>query len=141
MIIAERVSGMLANYDFITADTLGYFTPRLDQAPMDAEFALAYVQEHARTPEQQEAVLAVLRTKCDILWAMLDAPLAMSIRDDPAGCVHADRGVTDEAAIPAFAAGVSVPLRSDASGVDRAGARAAVPAGRAGRRDTKLDRR
>jgi pyrroloquinoline-quinone synthase len=72
-IIAERVGGMLANYDFITSETLGYFTPRLDQAPMDAEFALDYVKENARTPEQQEAVLAVLRTKCDILWAMLDA--------------------------------------------------------------------
>jgi pyrroloquinoline-quinone synthase len=72
-IIAERVSGMLANYGFITSDTLAYFTPRLHQAPMDTEFALEYVKEHARSPEQQEAVLAVLRTKCDILWAMLDA--------------------------------------------------------------------
>ncbi|HTI81603.1 MAG TPA: pyrroloquinoline-quinone synthase PqqC [Acetobacteraceae bacterium] len=72
-IIAERVGGMLANYDFITADTLEYFTPRLDQAPQDAEFALSYVREHARTAEQQAAVQAVLRTKCDILWAMLDA--------------------------------------------------------------------
>jgi pyrroloquinoline-quinone synthase len=40
---------------------------------MDAEFALAYVKQHARTAEQQQSVLAVLRTKCDILWAMLDA--------------------------------------------------------------------
>jgi pyrroloquinoline-quinone synthase len=72
-IIAERVGGMLANYNFINAETLGYFTPRLDQAPMDAEFALEYVKANARTPEQQAAVLAVLRTKCDILWAMLDA--------------------------------------------------------------------
>jgi pyrroloquinoline-quinone synthase len=72
-IIAERVGGMLANYSFITPETLGYFTPRLDQAPMDAEFALAYVKQHADTPERQEAVLDVLRTKCDILWAMLDA--------------------------------------------------------------------
>jgi pyrroloquinoline-quinone synthase len=72
-IIAERVSGMLANYDFITADTLGYFTPRLHQAPIDTEFALDYVKEHARTSEQQEAVLAVLRARSDILLAMLDA--------------------------------------------------------------------
>jgi pyrroloquinoline-quinone synthase len=28
-IIAERVSGMLANYKWITSDTLAYFTPRL----------------------------------------------------------------------------------------------------------------
>jgi pyrroloquinoline-quinone synthase len=71
-IIAERVGGMLANYDFIKPDTLSYFTPRLNQAPMDAEFALTYVKEHARTLEQQHAVLEVLRVKCDILWAMLD---------------------------------------------------------------------
>jgi pyrroloquinoline-quinone synthase len=72
-IIAERVSGMLANYDFITQDTLAYFTPRLTQAPRDSEFALAYVQEHARTPAEQQAVLAALRFKCDVLWAQLDA--------------------------------------------------------------------
>ena len=72
-IIAERVSGMLKNYDFITQDTLAYFTPRLTQAPRDVDFALAYVQEHARTPAEQQAVLAALRFKCDVLWAQLDA--------------------------------------------------------------------
>jgi len=72
-IIAERVSGMLKNYDFITQETLAYFTPRLTQAPRDSDFALAYVQEHARTAEQQQAVQAALRFKCDVLWAMLDA--------------------------------------------------------------------
>jgi len=72
-IIAERVSGMLKHYDFITQDTLAYFTPRLTQAPRDSDFALAYVQQHARTPEQQQAVLAALRFKCDVLWAQLDA--------------------------------------------------------------------
>ncbi len=72
-IIAERVSGMLAGYDFVTPETLAYFTPRLTQAPRDADFALGYVLEHARTGEQQEAVLAALRFKCDVLWSQLDA--------------------------------------------------------------------
>jgi pyrroloquinoline-quinone synthase len=72
-IIAERVSGMLKNYDFITQDTLAYFAPRLTQAPRDVDFALAYVQQHARTPAEQQAVLAALRFKCDVLWAQLDA--------------------------------------------------------------------
>jgi pyrroloquinoline-quinone synthase len=72
-IIAERVSGMLKNYDFITHETLAYFTPRLTQAPRDSDFALAYVQEHARTAAEQQAVLAALRFKCDVLWAQLDA--------------------------------------------------------------------
>ncbi len=71
-IISERVSGMLRNYSFITEETLAYFKPRLTQAPQDSAFALAYVKEHARTPEQQQAVLAALRFKCDVLWSMLD---------------------------------------------------------------------
>jgi pyrroloquinoline-quinone synthase len=72
-IIAERVSGMLANYVWITQDTLAYFTPRLTQAPRDVDFALAYVKQHADTREKQEQVLAALRFKCDVLWSQLDA--------------------------------------------------------------------
>lgn len=71
-IIAERVSGMLANYDWITAETLAYFTPRLTQAPQDSDWALAYVKRHADTREKQEAALAALRFKCDVLWSQLD---------------------------------------------------------------------
>ncbi len=72
-IISERVSGMLAHYDFISEKTLAYFGKRMTQAPRDADFALAYVKEHARTPAEQEAVLDALRFKCDVLWAQLDA--------------------------------------------------------------------
>jgi pyrroloquinoline-quinone synthase len=72
-IISERVSGMLRNYDFITQETLAYFTPRLTQAPRDSDFALAYVKENARTAEQQQAALDALRFKCDVLWSQLDA--------------------------------------------------------------------
>jgi len=72
-IIAERVSGMLAHYDFVDADTLAYFTPRLDQAPKDSAFALAYVRDHATTVETQKAVQAALVYKCGVLWSMLDA--------------------------------------------------------------------
>ena len=72
-IIAERVSGMLANYDWITSETLAYFTPRLTQAPQDSAFALNYVKVHARTKEEQQAVLDALSFKCNVLWAQLDA--------------------------------------------------------------------
>jgi pyrroloquinoline-quinone synthase len=72
-IIAERVEGMLRNYDFVSRDTLAYFTPRLTQARNDVEFALAYVKAHADTREKQELVLAALRFKCDVLWTQLDA--------------------------------------------------------------------
>ena len=72
-IIANRVAGMLANYAFVDAKTLSYFNARLTQAPRDADFALDYVKREARTPEQQQAVLAALSFKCDVLWAQLDA--------------------------------------------------------------------
>ena len=72
-IIADRVRGMLANYSFITEDTLAYFTPRLTQAPQDVDFALRYVKAEARTRADQEKVLAALRFKCDVLWSQLDA--------------------------------------------------------------------
>ena len=72
-IIGERVGGMLAGYDFISKESLAYFTPRLTQAPRDADFALKYCIEHAATPERQQSLLAALSFKCDVLWAMLDA--------------------------------------------------------------------
>ena len=73
LIISERIEGMLKGYDFVSADTLAYFSARPPQAQRDAQFALAYVKANARTPEQQALVLKALEFKCDVLWAMLDA--------------------------------------------------------------------
>jgi coenzyme PQQ biosynthesis protein C len=72
-IISERMAGMLANYPFVTRETLAYFDKRPPQAARDSDFALDYVKRHARSPETQKAVLAALEFKCDVLWAMLDA--------------------------------------------------------------------
>jgi coenzyme PQQ biosynthesis protein C len=72
-IIGERMAGMLANYDFVTRETLAYFDKRPPQANRDSAFALDYVRRHATTPETQAAVLAALHFKCDVLWSMLDA--------------------------------------------------------------------
>jgi coenzyme PQQ biosynthesis protein C len=72
-IIGERIEGMLKNYDFVTVETLAYFSQRPPQAERDSRFALDYVKAHARTPDAQQSVLAALEFKCDVLWAMLDA--------------------------------------------------------------------
>ena len=72
-IISERMDGMLANYPFVTRETLAYFDKRPPQAAKDSDFALDYVKRHARTPEQQQQVLAALEFKCSVLWAMCDA--------------------------------------------------------------------
>ena len=68
--------GMLGNYDYIDAGDAGaYFSQRPPQAARDVSFALDYVKRHARTPEQQQAVLDALPFKCDVLWTQLDALL------------------------------------------------------------------
>lgn len=73
VIISERMDGMLANYDFVTRETLSYFDKRPPQAARDSDFALDYVKRHARTPDAQAQVLGALEFKCSVLWAMLDA--------------------------------------------------------------------
>jgi pyrroloquinoline-quinone synthase len=71
-LIALRIDRLRQHYPWLSGG-LAYFDARLTQAPEDAEFALAWVIEHARTPAEQELALGALRTKCDILWAQLDA--------------------------------------------------------------------
>lgn len=72
-IIADRVSGMLANYAFISREALAYFGKRMTQAPRDSTFALKWVIAHCRTRAEQELALDALRFKCGVLWSQLDA--------------------------------------------------------------------
>ncbi len=72
-IIGERVQGMLAHYDFITEDSLRYFSYRKTQANRDSNWALDYIDRQAGSRSEQELCLAALRFKCDVLWSMLDA--------------------------------------------------------------------
>ena len=69
----ERISGMLAHYDFVNPDIMSYFSRRLTQAPRDAGFALDYVKAHATTPAEREAVCNALIFKTNVLWVQLDA--------------------------------------------------------------------
>ena len=69
----ERIAGLLKHYDFANDATLSYFRKRLDEAPRDVDFGLAYVKRRALTAEQQEAVVQALYFKTDLLWAQLDA--------------------------------------------------------------------
>lgn len=73
MAIGARVRGMLENYNYVTPEILAYFDKRPEQATRDSNFALAYVREHARRPDQQQDVISALTFKCSVLWAQLDA--------------------------------------------------------------------
>jgi len=69
----ERISGMLAHYDFVNDEVMAYFKKRLVQAPRDAGFALEFARQNAHTPEEREAVCNALIFKTEVLWVQLDA--------------------------------------------------------------------
>jgi pyrroloquinoline-quinone synthase len=71
-LISLRLDALRQHYRWLEPGLM-YFTARLTQAPEDATFALDYVTRHARTRAEQDLVIAALRSKCDILWAQLDA--------------------------------------------------------------------
>ena len=71
-LIALRIDRLKQYYPWLSGG-LEYFNARLTQAPDDAAFALAWVKEHAVTRAEQELAIGALTTKCDILWAQLDA--------------------------------------------------------------------
>ncbi|TCM85209.1 pyrroloquinoline-quinone synthase PqqC [Rhodovulum steppense] len=70
---AERIEGLLKNYDFANDVSMSYFRKRLTEAPKDVAFGLAWVLDHADTQEKQDAAANALIFKTDVLWAQLDA--------------------------------------------------------------------
>jgi len=56
-----RIAGFVKNYAFANDSTLSYFRRRVDEAPRDVKFGLAYVLDHAMTEADQRACLAALR--------------------------------------------------------------------------------
>jgi len=71
-LIALRMEFLRQHYPWLT-EGLSYFKARLTQSREDAEFAFAYVFEHATTRAEQEIICQALTRKCNMLWAQLDA--------------------------------------------------------------------
>lgn len=69
----DRIKGLLAHYPFADDTSLSYFQHRLQEAPKDVAFGLGFVLDRADTRERQEAAIAALIFKTDVLWAQLDA--------------------------------------------------------------------
>jgi pyrroloquinoline-quinone synthase len=68
-----RLQALERHYPWIDPAGLEYFRARLVQAPRDARYALDLTVERCRTREQQDAAVAALRFKTEMLWAQLDA--------------------------------------------------------------------
>jgi len=71
-LMSRRIAAFEKFYPWVKKDGLRYFRGRLTQAPRDSGFALRLVLERCRTRESQEAAVAALKFKCELLWAMLD---------------------------------------------------------------------
>jgi pyrroloquinoline-quinone synthase len=68
-----RLEALERHYPWIDPAGLEYFRTRLVQAPRDAQYALDLTVARCRTLEQQDAAVAALRFKTEVLWAQLDA--------------------------------------------------------------------
>jgi pyrroloquinoline-quinone synthase len=97
---AERIEGLLRHYAFADDRSLAYFRSRLKEAPDDVAFGLAWVLDHADTPERRDAAAAALVFKTDVLWAQLDALHAgyVSPARIPPGAWQAGEGLLEAAA-------------------------------------------
>ena len=71
--IRVRLDALERHYKWIDPAGLEYFRARLVQAPRDAQYALDVTVERCLTREQQEAAVAALRFKTEMLWAQLEA--------------------------------------------------------------------
>ncbi|AXB44964.1 pyrroloquinoline-quinone synthase PqqC [Amycolatopsis albispora] len=72
-LMKRRVADMLANYAWINRTDLAYFTNRIDAVSGEGQATVDLVLRHCETRAQQEAAIAALSFKCDVLWSILDA--------------------------------------------------------------------
>ena len=70
--IQVRVQALERHYAWIDPAGLEYFRTRLVKAPRDAQYALDLTVERCTTRERQDAAVAALRFKTELLWAQLD---------------------------------------------------------------------
>jgi pyrroloquinoline-quinone synthase len=72
-IMSTRLKAWEKHYPWVDPGVQEYFRSRVPRARTDSEEALTFVLANAPTLEMQEKCLAAFVTKCDILWALLDA--------------------------------------------------------------------
>ncbi len=72
-LMAARIAAWRRYYGWIRPEGYAYFEARIPVVARDSSYTLDLVLTHAVTHTQQEAAVAALAFKCDVLWSMLDA--------------------------------------------------------------------
>lgn len=75
-IMSKRVAAWEKHYPWVSREVLEYFRSRVPRAKVDSQEAIEFVVSNARDAETQERCVQALITKCNILWALLDAVAA-----------------------------------------------------------------
>jgi pyrroloquinoline-quinone synthase len=83
-LMSARIAAWQTHYPWVGAEALGYFKVRVTRARRDGEEGLAFVVENATTRALQEACVAALVRKTEILWHLLDCVYASSVAGVPA---------------------------------------------------------
>jgi pyrroloquinoline-quinone synthase len=71
-LMSKRITAWEQYYPWVGAEALAYFRSRVPRARRDGEFGLAFVVAHATSRELQEACVAALVQKAQILWHLVD---------------------------------------------------------------------
>lgn len=71
-LMSRRILAWEKHYPWVRSDVLAYFRSRVTRARKDSEEAVEYVVSNANTRALQEACIAALIRKTEILWHLLD---------------------------------------------------------------------
>jgi pyrroloquinoline-quinone synthase len=71
-LMSKRIVAWETHYPWVAAAGLGYFRTRVTRARRDSEEAVSFVVSRARTREVQDACIAALIRKTEVLWHLLD---------------------------------------------------------------------
>ena len=72
-LMSVRIVAFETHYPWVAAEGLTYFRGRPTRATKDSDHAVEIVLAHCTTRPMQDAAIAALDFKCDLLWAQLDA--------------------------------------------------------------------
>lgn len=78
-LMSKRIAAWEQHYPWVGAEALAYFRARVPRARRDGEEALAFVVANATSRPLQEACVAALVRKTEILWHLIDCVAAATI--------------------------------------------------------------
>ncbi len=135
-LMSRRIASWEQHYPWVGAEALAYFRARVPRARRDGDEALAFVVAHADSRALQEACVAALVRKTEILWHLLDCVAAGARAQTRARVRAAGRPRRDRTRDPGASGAQGAAAPRSALGQDDAALPRARPrAQRDGRRD------